>query len=117
MYDNIRYMIDVLKKIEKLRIERNWSIYKLAEEAEITQSTIANMFYRKTLPSIKTLEAICGAFNMSLSEFFSEEDNAGYTSFSLNTNYRNLALIDNYNKLAERDKLIIDQLIKYMLER
>lgn len=101
-------MIDILKKIEKLRLEHNWSLYKLAEEAGLTQSTITNMFSRGTLPSIRTLDAICSAFNISLSEFFSEEDNI---------NYKTLSMLDSYNRLDDKDKKIIDKLIKYMLEK
>ena len=65
--------MDVLKKINKLRIDRNWSIYRLSVEAGLSQSTLINMFNRETLPSITTLECICSAFGMTLSEFFKEE--------------------------------------------
>ena len=46
--------MDVLKKINALRIDRGWSVYKLAVEADLPQSTIINMFNRETLPSIVT---------------------------------------------------------------
>lgn len=64
----------VLEKIDKLRVERGWSVYKLAEEAAITQSTINNLYARKTEPKLSTLRSICNAFDMSLSEFFAEEE-------------------------------------------
>ena len=64
----------VLEKIDKLRVDRGWSVYKLAEEATITQSTINNLYARKTEPKLSTLRAICNAFDMSLSEFFTEEE-------------------------------------------
>ncbi len=65
--------MDVLKKINKIRIERNWSVYRLSVESGISQSTLTNMFNRETLPSITTLECICSAFGMTLSEFFLED--------------------------------------------
>lgn len=68
-------MTEVLEKIERLRKERGWSIYKLAEEACLGQSTISNMFTRKTLPSLFTLNQICEAFGITLSEFFEEQEN------------------------------------------
>jgi transcriptional regulator with XRE-family HTH domain len=65
--------MDILKKINQLRIERNWSIYRLSVESGISQSTLNNMFNRETLPSITTLECICSAYGITLSEFFKEE--------------------------------------------
>lgn len=102
-------MIDVLKKIDDLRIQRGWSIYKLAEEAELTESTIANMFARKTLPSIKTLEAICNAFKITLSEFFADENEKSIAE--------NASLLNKINKLNDRDKTIIKNLINLMSEQ
>ena len=62
-----------LEKIDKLRVQRGWSIYKLAEEAVLTQSTINNLYSRKAEPKLSTLRAICDAFEISLSEFFEED--------------------------------------------
>ena len=64
-----------LEKIDRLRVQRGWSIYKLAEEAILTQSTINNLYARKTEPKLSTLRAICDAFDITLSEFFKEESN------------------------------------------
>lgn len=100
------YMNDILNKIDRLRTERNWSIYKLAEEAGLTQSTVANMFARDTLPSIKTLEALCSALGISLSEFFAEDNSS---------NLEEAMIINAYNKLSQRDKRIIKSLLKAML--
>ena len=99
-------MNDILNKIDRLRTERNWSIYKLAEEAGLTQSTVANMFARGTLPSIKTLEALCSALGISLSEFFAEDNSS---------NLEDTMIINAYNKLSQRDKRIIKSLLKAML--
>ena len=65
--------MNVLRKINRLREERDWSIYRLSVESGVSQSTLTNMFNRRTLPSITTLECICSAFGMTMSEFFEEE--------------------------------------------
>ena len=65
--------MDILRKINKMRIDRGWSIYRLSVESDVPQSTLTNMFNRETLPSITTLASICRAFDISLSEFFMEE--------------------------------------------
>lgn len=66
--------MNILDKIDKLRKERNWSINYLAMEAMLTQSTVNNLYVRQTDPKISTLQSICGAFGITLSEFFSDED-------------------------------------------
>ena len=66
--------MDILKKINMLRFEWNWSIYRLSIESGLSQSTLTNMFNRETLPSITSLECICSAYNITLSEFFKEDE-------------------------------------------
>lgn len=66
--------MDVLKKIDTLRKEKGWSINYLAMESGLTQSTLNNLYSRNTEPKISTLRAICGAFGITLSEFFKEEE-------------------------------------------
>lgn len=65
--------MNILERIDELRKERGWSVNYLAMEAELTQSTVNNMYIRKTEPKISTLRAICDAFGITLSEFFSEK--------------------------------------------
>lgn len=65
--------MEVLERIEELRKEKGWSINYLAMESGLTQSTLNNLYTRKTEPKISTLRAICGAFGITLSEFFKEE--------------------------------------------
>lgn len=99
-------MVDVLKKINDLRIKKGWSIYKLAEEAGLTQSTLSNMITRNSTPNIKTLEQICEAFGISLAEFFSEN--------SESSDAEALTLITNYKSLCKRDQELIKNLINDM---
>lgn len=65
--------MDIVDRINELRIERGWSVNYLAMEAMLTQSTVNNIFVRHTEPKLSTLRAICGAFGITLAEFFAEE--------------------------------------------
>lgn len=65
--------MEVLEKIEMLRKEKGWSINYLAMESGLTQSTLNNLYTRKAEPKISTLRSICGAFGITLSEFFKDE--------------------------------------------
>ena len=95
-----------MKKIDELRQNLNWSVYQLAKEAGLTQSTLANMFSRKSVPSIATLEQICSAFNITLSEFFSD----GNDEFDR----EELSLIHQYRKLGKQEQEYIQKIINIM---
>lgn len=66
--------MDVLERLRQLLQERGWSVYKVAQEAGLSQKTVYNIYYRNTMPSIPTLEALCKAFGMTIAQFFSTED-------------------------------------------
>lgn len=65
--------MDILQKITKLRTERHWTEYQLAERSGLTQSTISSWYRKNMLPSISSLEKICDAFGITVSQFFLEE--------------------------------------------
>lgn len=64
----------VQQRIRELMEQRGWSEYRLAKESGLSQSTVTKIFDRNNLPTIPTLEAICKALHISLSEFFAEEN-------------------------------------------
>lgn len=66
--------MDVHARLRQLLEERGWTEYKLSKECGLAQSTLGNIFRRNTLPSVATLEIICKAFHITLSQFFSEND-------------------------------------------
>ena len=66
--------MDVLERLHKLLESRGWSMYRLAKESGLTDSTIANIYRRNALPSIDTLAKICDGFGITLSQFFAENE-------------------------------------------
>lgn len=101
--------MNVLDRINELRKERGWSIYKLSEESGVSQSTLSNMFVRNTNPSITTLSMICDGFGITLAEFFDCSIDK--------TNHNELILLSNYRKLNEKEKNIIHSLIDNILKQ
>lgn len=85
--------------------ERGWSTYKLAYESGLTQSTLSNMFARGTCPTIETLQMICDAFGISLSEFFEEDESKAYVS------KEELQLLNKYRALSVKEKDAVKTLI------
>lgn len=65
--------MNTLERIKQLLEERNWSMYKLSKTSGVSQSTLSNMFARNNDPSISTLEDICHAFGITLSQFFADD--------------------------------------------
>ena len=87
-------MINVLERITELRQQRNWTEYQLAEHSGLTQSTISSWYRKDILPTLPSLERICDAFGISLSQFFDDDG----TEVSL-INSKQKQLIDIASKL------------------
>lgn len=66
--------MDANKRLRELLDESGWTEYKLSKNCGLSQSTLANIFKRNNSPSIKTLEAICNGFSITLAQFFSDGD-------------------------------------------
>ncbi len=100
--------MDVIKRIDTLMKERNWSDYKLATESGLSSSTIANIHRRNTVPSISTLEAICSAFGITLAQFFTESTN------TVQLNNEQQDLFHRWVSLTDTQKDLIYRMIKEM---
>jgi transcriptional regulator with XRE-family HTH domain len=97
--------MDILDKIRRLQKERGWSVYRLSYEAGLTQSTVANMFSRKTVPSIPTLKALCDAFGITLAQFFAEDEEAEPLTS------KEKKIVDQYRLMTPKQKEAFDQFL------
>ena len=97
--------MDIVKKIDRLRKEKGWTVNKLATESLLTQSTVSNMLKSGAEPKIATLKSICDALDISLAEFFYESESPLLTP-------RNLDMLSIYNNLSKEQQRIIFDLIK-----
>ena len=66
-------MFNAQQRIRQLMDERGWTIYRLAQESKLSQTTISNIFKRNNQPSLPTVNAICDACGITLAQFFSED--------------------------------------------
>ena len=98
--------MDINRKIEKLRFQRGWSTYELAQEAGITQSTLTSMVKRGNPPKIDTLQSICEAFGITLAQFFIEDEQIEVLSKS------EKELIELVRKLPETKRQALIDLLK-----
>lgn len=69
-------MKDILSKISEYRDARGWTDYQLAERSGLPQSTISSWFRKNNIPTIPSLERICDAYGITLSQLFAEDEDA-----------------------------------------
>ena len=101
--------MDVRQRIEDLLDERGWSLYRLSQEASMSWSTLRNIMKKGTEPGIATLESICKAFDISLSQFFDAEH-------SLNITAEQQHLLQNWSLLDQKDQTALRTIIQSLLQ-
>lgn len=104
--------MDVIKKIDELKNERGWSDYMLAVKSGLSSSTIANMNRRKTVPSVATLETICNAFGITLSQFF-----GGECENKVNITNDEYNMLTHWRLLDERQRMLTMDIIKEFISK
>lgn len=97
--------MDINKRLNALRLERNLSVYRLAELSGLNQSTLANTFSRGTVPSIANLEAMCLAMGITLAQFFSDDEQTETLTQG------EADLVKNYRKLPPAAKNALNALV------
>ena len=72
-------------------------------------ATITNLFKRNHMPTLPTLEAICKAFNITLAQFFMEDDLIELTQSQKD-------LLIKWNKLTSEQQRLMQILINTLYE-
>lgn len=101
-------MKDILTAITTYREERGWTEYQLAERSGLPQSTISSWYRKNMIPTIPSLEKICEAFGITLSQLFAE----GNTPVSLTDSQKKL--LDRWSRLSGEQQDAIFALIDKM---
>lgn len=99
----------ILDKIFQLRKERNWSEYRLSVETGIPQSTISSWYCKKSQPSVQSLNAICTACGITLSQFFQSDDD-----LNMQVTSGQKAIIDEILTLTPKQQTALVGLIRSM---
>ena len=102
--------MNILEKIIQLREKRGWSMYRLAKEANIPESTLSNCMRRGNTPSLATLMKICNALDITLSQLFAEGALTELTN-------KQQTVLDRWCCLSEVQKEKVDIYMSGMLEK
>ena len=100
--------MNVLKRIIQLRTERGWSEYQLAEAAELPQSTISSWYRKNMVPTIPSLQKICTAFGITLSQLFAEGNDPVVLTESQQK------LLECWSRLSQEQQAVVFALIDKM---
>lgn len=91
----------IITRIEQLCKRKNISRYRLAQESGIAQSSISTLLNRKSVPTIQTLEKICEGLDITLAQFFANDE---FPDLSVEQKQ----LLDNWNKMDDRQKELVN---------
>lgn len=103
--------MNVLDRITQLRRQRNWTEYKLAEMADIPQSTISSWYRKHMTPTIPSLEKICMGFGVTLSQFFAQDDDL------IDLTEQQRELLERWNALTTNQKNCLLAFLKTVSEQ
>ena len=101
-------MKDILRAITEYRQARGWTEYQLAECAGLPQSTISSWYRKNMVPTIPSLEKICKAFGITLSQLFAE----GGTTVALTEDQQKL--LERWSRLSENQQAALLALMDQM---
>ena len=99
-------MKDILAEITRLRLQRNWSEYQLAQHSGLSQSTISTWYRKNQIPTIQTLEKVCLGLGITLSQFFATDNDTVSLTASQNE------LLDCWAALTDIQQALFMQLFK-----
>ena len=64
--------MNTIERVKELTMERNLTLYKLAQQCGISYSTLKNTEQRYGQLTVDTIERICIGLDIPLSQFFEE---------------------------------------------
>ena len=103
-----------LVRIRELLEERNWSMYKLAKEADIPYSSLNTLFQKNNQPTLSTLEKICAGFQITMYEFFSDYPPYRQENYKLDAD--EVKLLALYKNLNTSNKKLFLQIGEVLLQ-
>lgn len=73
-------MIDIASRLLKLRNDKDFSVYRLSKEAEVSENYIHKIERGESLPSLYILEKLLSRLGSTIPEFLNEDGEMMYPS-------------------------------------
>lgn len=90
-------------RIKELCDRQQITKYRLSQMTGLTQTVLAHIIRKESIPTVHTLEKICAAFNISLAQFFARDESY------LDLTAEQKELVETWNGLNPEDR---DRLMK-----
>ena len=103
-------MKDILSTITAYRQARGWTEYQLSERSGLPQSTISSWYRKNMVPTVPSLEKICEAFGITLSQLFAGDN----TPIVLTAKQKEM--LERWDRLNDEQQAVIFQLIDKVLQ-
>lgn len=97
-----------IKRIKELMERNNYNPYRLTKKSGISLSTLTSMFEKNTDPRVQTIEKICSACGISVSQFFD------HSSRDLTDTQE--YILDAFNRLSPGDQEHLISYLNYLSE-
>lgn len=103
--------MSIQDRILQLCKERKWSLYKLAHMAGLSETTVYDWFNENhNTPSRNSIEDICAAFEITISEFYAGVEIPEFTD-------KEISLINLFRKVPEAKKSLVIDIIRSFTEK
>lgn len=101
----------IADRIKELEQVVGWSENQLAKRAGMSPSKLEKIIKYEIIPSLNTIEKLCQAFGLPLSEFFSTSS-FGYKFHELDNDSRDLIYL--FNCLKDLEKEAVLKFMRYL---
>ena len=97
--------MDIVRKIDNIRVKKGWTFYKLSQETGLSQQTFSKWIEGKTIPSVPAIKKCCEAFGITLADFFAENEMIEATP-------ETKVIFENWNYLTKEERNSIKAIIE-----
>ena len=87
--------------LKKLRKEKSWSQFELAEHADISEQTINSIESKRLWPSEKTITKIINALDVDVCKLFLPEKEIGIPKDEISEELKNVVIHSIHNLIEE----------------
>ena len=102
--------MSVKEKINALRKERGWSLFKLAKESGIYPTTVYNWFNEiNAEPSKEKIEDVCAALGVSVASMYFDVDTENLTAMEME-------LLEAFRQIPDKKKDVALATLKALSE-
>lgn len=97
-------MVDIVRKLENIRINRGLSVYKVTQLADISQQTYYSWIKENVMPSMTSLKKVCNVLGVEITDILTDNSDSlefetlksKWNMMTLSQKQSIMSIIDNY---------------------